>query len=160
MPNSYTPAQIALHWVVFLLIAAQFLFEDPISEAWHKVEQGLSVGFQPMVAFHVFGGLLILALVLWRIVLRLTRGVPPLPEMETATMKVAAHAVHASMYALMVLLPVSGALAWFGGVRMGAEVHEVLKTLMLALILLHVAAALFHQFVLKTNLMARMKRAG
>jgi len=61
---------------------------------------------------------------------------------------------------LMVLLPVSGALAWFGGIQMGAETHEVFKTLMLALILLHIAATLFHQFVLKTNLMARMKRVG
>ncbi len=160
MPNSYSRTQIALHWVIFLLIAAQFLFEDPISEAWQKVEQGLPVGFQPMVAFHVFGGLLILALVLWRIALRLTRGAPPLPQKETAAMKLAAHVTHLSMYALMVLLPVSGALAWFGGVQMGAETHEVFKTLMLALILLHIAATLFHQFVLKTNLMARMKRVG
>ena len=36
--------------------------------------------------------------------------------------------------------------------------NEVLKTLLLLLIALHVAAALVHQFIFKTNLMARMKR--
>ncbi|MEX0307785.1 MAG: cytochrome b [Ruegeria sp.] len=159
MPTSYSRAQIALHWVIFSLIAVQFLFHEPISEAWDQMERGLPVAFQAPVALHVFGGLLILALVLWRIALRLTRGAPSLPEKESAAMKIAAHVTHFSLYALMVLLPISGALAWFGGIEASAEAHEILKTLMLVLVLLHVLAALFHQFILKTNLMGRMRRA-
>ncbi|WP_162896762.1 cytochrome b [Ruegeria sp. AD91A] len=158
MPTSYSRTQIALHWAIFFLIAVQFLFHEPISEAWDQIERGLPVSFQAPVALHVFGGLLILALAIWRIALRLTRGAPSLPEQETAAMKLAAHATHFSLYALMLLLPVSGALAWFGGIEASAEVHEVMKTLMLVLVLLHILAALFHQFVLKTNLMARMRR--
>lgn len=159
MPTSYSRAQIALHWVIFVLIAIQFLFHEPMSDAWDQFERGLPISIQAPVALHVLGGLLVLALAIWRIALRLTRGAPPLPDKETAAMKLAAHATHFSLYALMVLVPASGALAWFGGIAASAEVHEILKTLMLVLIVLHFLAALFHQFILKTNLMARMKRA-
>lgn len=160
MTHAYSRTQIALHWAIFLLIAAQFLFHDYISDAWDKVEDGLPFEFHPLIAAHVFGGLLILVLVLWRIGLRVTRGAPPLPSKEPAAMKLAAHAAHLSLYALMVLAPVSGAVAWFGGVEAAAEAHEVFKTVLLLLVLLHVVAALYHQFYLKTNLMARMRPGG
>ncbi|MBF9056795.1 hypothetical protein HKCCA1065_09330 [Rhodobacterales bacterium HKCCA1065] len=38
--------------------------------------------------------------------------------------------------------------------------HEVLKSLLMLLVLVHVGAVLVHQFVWKTNIMQRMKRAG
>ncbi len=74
-------------------------------------------------------------------------------------LKLAAHLTHWTLYALMILMPLSGALAWFGDVELGAIVHNILKLPLLVLVLLHVLAALFHQFVLKTNLIARMKTA-
>ena len=63
-----------------------------------------------------------------------------------------------ALYALMVLMPVSGAVAWFGTVEAAPEVHEAMKPAMLILVLVHVAAALWHQFWLKDGLMLRMKR--
>ncbi len=160
MLNTYSRAQILLHWVIFVLITAQYLQHEWISEAWDKFEDGLPSDFHPLVAAHVFGGLLILVLVLWRIKIRLTRGAPPVPTEEPAALKLVAHVVHLSLYALMVLLPISGALAWFGGVEAAAETHEVLRAVLLALVALHVLGALYHQFVLKTDLMARMKLSG
>lgn len=160
MPSHYSRAQIALHWVIFLLIAFQFIASDAMSEAWRAVVKSQEVGFNPLVAAHVFVGGAVLLLVLWRLMLRLTRGVPPLPEEEPPVLKLVAHVTHWALYALMILVPVSGAVAWLGGIKPAAEAHEVLKTLLMILVILHVAGALYQQLVLKTNIMARMKKAG
>lgn len=41
-----------------------------------------------------------------------------------------------------------------------AQAHEAMRIGPLALVGLHVLGPLYHQFVLKTDIMARMKRAG
>ncbi len=160
MPTHYSRAQIALHWVIFVLIAFQFLANGPISKAWNTYLKGGEVAFSPLIAGHVFAGGAVALLLIWRLGLRLTRGVPPLPKEEPPLLKTIAHVTHWALYALMLVVPISGSVAWFGGVKAAAEAHEVLKTLLLALVVLHVAGALYHQFVLKTNLMERMKKAG
>lgn len=157
-PTGYSRPQIILHWLVFVLIVLQFVLHEPIAEAWEIVEDGGTPAFNPVVAGHVFGGIAILGLALWRIVLRQSRGAPPPPETEPAALRAAAHLGHIALYGLMILMPVSGAIAWFGKVEAAAEAHEMLKPLMLALVAIHVLAALWHQFWLKDNLMARMKR--
>ncbi len=160
MPTAYSRKQVILHWLVFALIAAQFVLHEPIADAWDRVEEGLAFEFHPLIAAHVFGGLLILGLVVWRLYLRITRGAPALPEKEPAAMKLIARVTHLGLYGLMLLMPISGAVAWFGGVNAAAEGHEMMKVLLLVLVGLHVAGALYQQFVLKTNIMARMKRPG
>ena len=50
-------------------------------------------------------------------------------------------------------------MAWFGGVDLAAQGHNVLKIVLLALVALHVLGALYHQFVLKDGLINRMRRA-
>ena len=157
-PKGYSRAQIALHWIVAVLIVLQFVLHEPMAEAWDRVEDGIAVAFDPVVALHVFGGLAVLAFALWRIVLRQRRGAPPPPESEPAPLRLAAHLGHMALYALMVLMPVSGAVAWFGTVEAAAEAHEAMKPALLILVLVHVAAALWHQFWLKDGLMLRMKR--
>ena len=160
MPSHYSSIQIALHWVIVLLIAFQFLVHDPMSEAWRQFVKGQEVTPTALVAAHVFAGIAVLVLLVWRLFLRMTRGVPPLPAEESAILKLIAHLTHWGLYALMVLVPISGLVAWFGGVEAAAEGHEVLKTLLLILVVLHVAGVFYHQFVLKTNLMDRMRKSG
>lgn len=160
MPSHYSRAQIALHWVILLLIVLQFLSHESIAAAWDLAEEGGTPAFSVLTASHVFLGLLVLALVVWRIALRLTRGAPPLPAEEPAPLKLAAHLTHLALYALILALPVTGGLAWFGGIEDLAEVHEALFTALFILVGLHVLGALYQQFVLKTNIMERMKRAG
>jgi cytochrome b561 len=159
-PGGYSRTQIALHWIVAALIALQFILHDAMSEAWRAVVRGGEAAFDPLVAQHVLGGLLVAALVVWRLVIRVRRGAPPPPEAEHPVLRLAATLAHWSPYALMLLLPVTGAAAWFGGVRAAADGHEVLKTVLLALIALHVGAALFHRFVLKSDVLSRMARPG
>lgn len=157
-PTGYSRLQIRLHWIVAALIVLQYVLHDSISEAWRTLRRGGEVAFDPLIAAHVFGGIAVLLLVLWRLSVRLKRGAPPPPEQEHPLLKTLAHITHWTLYALMILMPITGAVAWFGGAEGAAEVHEVLRVPLLLLTLLHVAAALFHQFVLKTNLMMRMKK--
>jgi len=156
----YTRSQILLHWIVVLLLIPQFLLHDGMSHAFHQLMDGAGADYAPLVLQHIVTGLAVLALVLWRLVLRARVGAPPLPAQEPALMKLAAHATHWALYALLVLLPLSGLAAWFGQLGTAAEAHEIMKNILLALAGLHIAAALFHQFVLRTNLLARMRRPG
>ena len=71
----------------------------------------------------------------------------------------AARATHLGLYALMILMPISGALAWFGGLGAAAGAHNVLKVALLALVVLHVVGALYHRLWLKDAVMERMIRA-
>ena len=59
----------------------------------------------------------------------------------------------------MILMPLSGSVAWFGGVEVAAQGHNVLKIVLLALVALHVIGALYHQFILRDGTLARMRRA-
>ena len=159
-PTGYSASQIWLHWIVALLIIPQFLLNEPMGDAWEAIERGREVTPNLLVQLHVFGGVLILALVLWRLALRLLRGAPPPPAQEAPALKLLGKLTHALLYLVLAFMVVSGGMAWFGGVEVSAEAHEVLSSLLLLFVGLHVVGALYHQFVLKTNLLARMKRPG
>lgn len=157
-PTGYSARQIRLHWLVTILIVAQFVLHEPMSDAWDMIEDGHTPAFNWLVLSHVFGGVLVLVFALWRLVLRQTRGVPDAPEAEPAPLRMAAHLGHLALYALMILMPLSGMAAWFGGIEAAAEGHEVMKVALLALVAVHVLATLWHQFWLKDGLLLRMKR--
>lgn len=158
MTKGYSRLQIALHWLIFLLLIVQFVLHDPITEAWKQIQRGGEAAFDPLVAQHVFTGILILALVLLRIVVRLGRGAPALPEEEPALLKLAASATHLGLYALLLLMPISGIIAWFGNNEMAGEAHEVMRALLLLLVLVHILGALYQQFILKTDVLSRMRK--
>lgn len=157
-PKGYSRLQIGLHWGVALLILAQFIFADSISHAFRAILRGEAFSFDPLVFSHIAGGFAVLAFALWRLVLRKSRGAPDMPAGSSALTRMAAVVTHGGLYLLMVLLPISGAIAWFGGLETAGEAHEVMKALLLALVGPHVVAALWHQFWLKDGLMLRMKR--
>lgn len=131
-----------------------------ISAAWDAFQKGQSGAFDPLVFGHVAGGVLILAFVVWRLALRRRRSTSPPPHDEHPALKVAAKLAHWAFYAVLIGLSLTGLLARFGAIAPAAGVHDVLKTDMLALIVLHVLAALFQQFVLKTGVMGRMTRSA
>lgn len=158
-PKGYSRNQIRLHWIVAALIVAQFVLHDPIVAAWDAIAKGETPEIGLLVRAHVIGGAIILVLAIGRLVLRMKRGVPALPEKEPAVLKGLAHLTHWSLYALMIVLPITGLATWFGGSETADFVHITLKIPLLALVVLHFAAALYQQFVLKTGLMSRMLRS-
>src|SRR5262249_26077656 len=111
----------------------------------------------------------ILVLALIRLVVRLRYGAPPLPPDLPEPMKLAAQLSHYGLYILMIGMPLLGwgmlsAAAYpvvlFGGVHLPAILphsdawhtllwngHYYLAFVFFILILLHVAAALFHALV-------------
>lgn len=159
-PAGYSKSQIGLHWVMAVLIVVQFVLHEQIVAAWDALAKGQAADINLAVRAHVIGGILILLLAAWRIALRFRRGAPALPEKEHPALKGVAHLTHWSLYALMVILPLSGMAAWFGNVQIADLVHTTLKLPLLALVLLHVAAALYQQYVLRTGLITRMTRPG
>ena len=158
MPKGYTLIQIILHWVVFLLVALQFVLHDSISAAFRSLMREGTFEPNGLVLQHIVGGVLILALVAWRLVLRLKRGAPLPPENEPAPLKTLSHVAHWAFYALLTAMSVTGLVAWFGDATAAAQAHNVLKVALLAFIALHVLAVPFHRLVLKNNVMQRMIR--
>lgn len=156
-PTGYSRLQISLHWIVALLILWQFLFNDAMAKAWDALVDGLEPAVSAPVVTHILVGVAILLAVIWRLVITARRGAPAMIG-DNAILNMAARLTHLGLYALLILMPVSGAVAWFGGVEAAAAAHNVMKVVLLALIALHVAGALYHQFVLRDGVMARMKR--
>jgi len=158
MPKGYSATQIALHWAVVILIAAQFLFSGSISAAYDRVGDGAVVGPSVGIIAHVAGGIAVLLFAMWRLMLRQSRGAPDVPTTTPPVMRTASHWGHVAIYALLFIVPMSGMVAWFGQNPQAAQTHVVLKSVLLVLAVGHVGAALLHQFWLKDRLLLRMAR--
>ena len=163
-PKGYSRMQIALHWVVAVLIIVQVVFGDSMGDAWDAVEDGVAQAARlpddPVAAAHVLGGMLILVLAFWRLMLRASHGVPDLPATTSALNRKLSSLGHIALYGVMIVAPITGMVAWFGGSEAAAEVHELAKPLIVLLVAGHVGAALYHHFVLKDGLLNRMRRGG
>jgi cytochrome b561 len=158
--KTYSLPQILLHWIVALLVLAQILNDDAIARAFRALRRDPDAVPGALAQAHVWIGVAILLLVLWRLVLRLVRGAPPPPADEPAVLRFVAAATHLLLYGILLALTFSGIAAWFGGVRPAAGLHETLKLPLLALVALHVAGAFYQQFVRRSGVFARMLSPG
>lgn len=163
MTARYHPLLVALHW----LLAALILFSLGMGMLSLKEIPNASPDKLFALRGHMVAGIAILALTLVRLVV-LARTPRPAPA------STASRIGHVSLYAAVVLMAASGiALAAqaglraivFGGVGTLPEsfaaftpraVHGVLAWVLLALIAVHVLAALYHQFVRHDHLLRRM----
>lgn len=123
-------------------------------------------------------GILILALAILRVLVRVLIPPPGRPEGMPAPMWAAAEAVHYTLYALILVMPILGWLAssafgapvfFFGVLELPALVakdealskvfgalHSWLGYLMAVLVILHIGAALFHGIVKRDGVLSRM----
>jgi cytochrome b561 len=147
----YSRAQIILHWLIAALILFQLLVHDGIEEAWRASHMGGAEAGNPLPHIVVGSAVLILAAV--RLVIRLRHGAPPAPAGQPAALGL--------LYVLLFLIPISGLVAWFGGVQGAALVHGgPLRLLLIALVLVHIVGALVQQFLLRSDVLMRMFRPG
>jgi len=160
MVQGYSKLQIRLHWAVVVLVALQLIFHDGMSNAFSAGMDAGSLTFSTPVILHFIFGTTITALMLWRLMMRQERGVPAAPEGEPAHFQMLGKVAHLAFYVVLLLFPVTGAVAWGSANQGAANIHEILKFILLALIAAHVVAALVHQFVWKTNLLDRMRTPG
>lgn len=172
----YGAVAIALHWLVAVAVVANFplgLYMAELPESPRKVE---------LAAYHKWIGATVFALMAVRLGWRLAQRPPPLPPAMPAWQQRAAAAAHWALYALLVAIPLSGWLyssaagvptVYLGLWRLpdgvGADetlaaalklAHQTLSFGLLALVIVHVAAALKHHFVDRDGLLARMLPGG
>ena len=162
----------AIHWGTALLVLSAWV----VGSTMEEVPRG--AGRDLAIQAHYSLGVLVLGLAALRVA---WRAISPPPRAEgPAWQRLAATAMHLALLGLTVALPLSGLLdRWargravtvFGGLPLPApfavpggrawgEAHEVLANLLLVAIAAHVAAALWHQFVLRDGALSRMLRGS
>ncbi len=156
--NGYSGVQIALHWIVVVLIAFQFLAHNAIEASWRAFRNGEipSESAAILTSLHVGVGMAVLLCMLCRVYLRLTRGAPSPPADEPRLLKIVSEAVHRMIYVLLLLLPISGAVAWFFGASPAAGAHVIMEKLLLGLIAAHIGGALFQHLIRRSDVVVRM----
>lgn len=166
----YSAASIALHWLMLLLIA--FVY------AAIELREVFPRGSEPREAlktWHFMLGLSVLGLVWLRIAARLAWKAPH--SEGPALQQLAAKATHLTLYLFMIAMPIAGwlilsaegkAIPFFGldlpalvgqdkQLAEGAEeLHELGGTIGYWLIGIHAAASIFHHYVLRDRVLARM----
>lgn len=177
--DHYTTVAIWLHW----LIAALILANIALGFGHDLVERTTS---RQMMWWHQSFGLTVLILTLVRIGWRIGHPVPPMPGHMPGWQKLIARFTHWAFYALMLGLPLTGWAMLSASVRnrpipfygldfpklpyltdmaidarkalshQFGEVHEVLAWVAIALVILHVAAALKHHFWNKDVVLGHM----
>ncbi len=157
-PTGYSRLQIGLHWAIALLLVVNYFTGEAMISAFDGFYEEATNAVTWQSNVHVWFGSAILALVLVRFIVRLMNGAPPHAEETNGLMVLAGKVNHALLYALLVLVPVLGLLAWFGGYTDLGDYHVLFMNGMLILAGLHAAAALFHQYVIKDGLLMRMVR--
>jgi cytochrome b561 len=174
--DTYTSVAITLHWLIgiaiILMLGFGFFMEDMPSDMKPLIYQT-----------HKSIGLTILVLSFVRLFWRLSHKVPSLPQGMKKWEIIASKITHTGFYILMIGIPLSGwalvssapapydyPVQWFGLFEFPSlpltrapqtagtfsEIHEILAYLTLALLALHIGAALKHHFINKDTVLTRM----
>ena len=192
-PTSYTKTAIVLHWLIAIFIALMFVLgwymaelpkEAPKQMAYDLFDLGIytwqvAEEVSPRTFYfnlHKSLGLTVLALIVLRILWRITHTPPAALSSYKAIEKKVATATHHSLYLLMLAVPVTGltmainskyGVKWFGiDVIAGLDnkpvrdffecTHEFVGIVLLVLIGIHLLGALKHKFIDKDDTMSRM----
>ena len=147
--TKYTAPHMALHWAVAGLVAVQIIFADAMGAAFDAKLETVTTGtgWTAGAIFHAILGASIGVLMIWRLGLRLTTDIPPPPQESSDLIQTVSRATHWLFYAILIGMPIAGALAWFIPSETLAEVHDVTGKVLLALIALHILGAIYHHFI-------------
>ncbi len=170
----YDSVSILLHWLTAALVLVQF----GLSQAWGFFEKPIR---HDLVVSHMSFGILLSAVIVSRLVWRLTPG-HQVTAAETGWTEVASKTVHFSLYVLLFSQAVLGfMLRWSGGEAMSffglqipppfapfskdthhsiGDAHNWIGWSIIIIAAGHAAVALFHQYVLRDGLLARMVPAA
>jgi cytochrome b561 len=168
--SRYQPVLVAMHWLMALLLpvalggGALVLVKIPNTDPMKIVA----------LRQHLIGGSLLLGLMLVRLVVRVSTRHPARASAGSSTLDRVAWLSHRLLYVLVVAQACSGLTMalqaglpdiLFGGhgalpadfwIFPVGSVHYVISRLLMALIALHVTAALYHALILRDGLLRRM----
>lgn len=157
--NSFSLPQRVLHWLTVLLVFFNLLLPDGMSEWNRAIEETGSASADQIASanIHAYVGIAIFFVVIARLFLRFTSGAPASPSQEPKIFSIAAKFAHATLYLLLLAMPLTGGAAYYFGIDVAGGIHaDVLKVILWVLIGGHVLGALVHQFYWKTNVLRRM----
>ncbi len=177
MTTTWTPIAKGLHWLMAALLLG-LLALGLLALGLYMTDLPLSPEKLLLYSWHKWLGVSAFLLLWCRLLWRLTHRAPAAPEGVSAGMARLATLGHLALYALMLLIPLSGWLmssakgvptVWFGlwpipdllprDRALGDAlqlVHRALNYLLMATIAGHVAAALWHHTVRKDDTLRRM----
>ena len=172
LAQPYTATARLFHWLIVALLVAQ------VSIALVLPALLPATAAAALSAWHLSVGSTILFVMLLRLGWRLTHAPPPPPVDLSPPLRLLSRATHWAFYVILIVLPVLGWTAasaygatvrLFGliplpalvasnerlGGRIG-EVHGAVAMVLLALITLHVAGALYHTLVKRDGVIRRI----
>ncbi len=170
-PAQFSAIQRILHWTMAIMVLAMLFIGVTMVSTVGPV-------FITLVAIHKPLGIAILILVLIRLAARWWFGAPSLPENMPPVQVAVAHLSHWLFYALLLVMPLIGwgmlsaggyPIVLWGSVHLPAILphndelhallrysHTVLAYVFFSVILLHIAAALFHALILRDGVFESM----
>lgn len=170
----YSRVLRTVHWSTVLLIVIAYLLADLLEEApKDSTLHGL------MAQGHYLVGLAVLALLVPRLLSRLRTPAPPILPAPARPIAVGSRILHLALYAFLLVQPILGLLSlnYGGGVvtlpgtgwhlpplvapdhearEVIEELHEEIGSIFYWVIGLHIAAALWHHFIVRDNTLRRM----
>ena len=168
--TQYSKRVVIVHWLTLALLVVAWYLGDSLGDATDDSKATLA-GY--LVHIAVGGTVLLLTLV--RLYFRRKDGVPP-PIGVTAMDKLA-KGIHHLLYAMLLLLPISGIMTVItstaGKALLAGDanllpkehgyhnvfahaVHAQLVNVLIALVVVHLLGAFKHQFIMKDGLLNRM----
>jgi len=154
----YNARQIALHWIVFVLVAFQYFMGGAMTHLFRAAHGGRPTDVGSIWApVHIAVGLAILATMLWRVMLRRRVGAPPAAKQHPA-LQALATAVHVGLYIDLIGAALVGLAANFWLPELAGLHRLMVRPILFVLFALHVIGALWHWIVVRDDVMARMMR--
>ena len=171
-PKRYNPALVSLHWIIAILIFSTFLLAGDSEGGAAATIAGI-----PTIGIHMLLGITILVLLIIRLIVRWRTEHPDWASTGNRFLDKVGEITHWALYVFVFGMTITGISLAARGNRFARTFglasaapsgqfrprgfsigmfHGLIWFFLSLLILLHVGAALYHQFILKDNLLGRM----
>jgi len=169
LPTRYHPVHVVLHWLVAVMVIGAFaigmtLLDSTPNSAPEKVTY---------LQYHAGWGQILVLVLIARLITRLAFKRPAPADAGHPALNLIGKANHFLLYVCVFLMLFSGGSMWLQAGLMNVfqgrgslpedfhiysvrTVHGMTFSILFLLILLHIGAALYHQFIRRDNLLARM----
>ncbi len=173
-PDMFSRVSKIFHWTMAVIILLM------ISSGFFMTKMGFSPTKLEIYALHKSFGILVLMLVAFRLIARYTKPPPKPLETHSKAEKVLSKSAHYALYALMILMPLSGWImssagdfpnSFFGLFEMPdlvskdegifnffRETHELLAIVILIIVGAHMAGAFKHEYIDGDQTLSRMTK--